>query len=99
MRMRDPTPIIMGRSDLARPRSQLPERFDAIPGGGMGGEESAAARACRLHQPRQGIDHDFLGLPDALEQDHPVLVRLVFLFAAIAPADQCASDRSDLATP
>ncbi len=51
----------------------------------MGREEpSAAARPLALHEPGQGVDHDFLGLANPVEQSHAVLVGFVLFLAAVA---------------
>src|SRR5215831_7923709 len=83
---------------LDRPRDplELPERFDAVSRGRVSGEEAAAAGALGLHEPRQRLDHDLLGLPDALEQIDSMLVGLVLLLPAVASRDEGAGHRSEL---
>ena len=64
----------------------------------MGGEEAAtAAGAFLLHEPGQCIDHGLLRLPGAAEKRDAMLVGCVFFLAAVAPGDESAGYRRQLA--
>ena len=64
----------------------------------MGGEKPSPARALRLYEPSQRIDHHGFGIAGARENVHPMAVRGILFGAAIAAGDQSASDGCDATT-
>src|SRR5688500_17983762 len=73
--------------------AKLPERFDALAGAGVRGEESALAAATGgLHQPGECPLHDVRGEAGALEDLDPMRVRSVLLPAAVPARDELARD-------
>src|SRR5512132_1033538 len=61
----------------------------------MAREDAAAARALRLHEPRQRIDHDALRIAGAGEDLHPVAIGGVLLGATVAARDEGPCDGCD----
>src|SRR5262245_42359394 len=71
------------------------QRFDPISCRRVRGEEAAAAAAFYLLQPYKRVDHRVLRVSGALQDLRAVLVRLVFLLAAVRARDQLPGDRRD----
>jgi len=65
----------------------------------MGSEHSSSARARRLKEPGQRVDHDGLGIASPSENVHTVPVRLVLFLPAVAIRDEYPRDGSELTAP
>jgi len=61
----------------------------------MGGENTAAGVAIKLHQPGEGMEHGVLRITGALEQLDGVAVGGQFHGSGIVTGDNSSSDRRD----